>query len=141
MGKRPHRAAARLTRTADGLGIRIVLPGLAIAAPEPLAVSLGGTGTPAHEVLSYGPAYHCGIPSAWVSPEDVSWCTGTARDIHGELINPQAADDPEPFLGVAIDPADPPMYESQAAYRAACPACSPSPTVPAPCRRSVPSSA
>ena len=44
MGKRPHRAA-RLTRTADGLAIRIVMPGLAIAAPEPLAVSVGGSET------------------------------------------------------------------------------------------------
>ena len=77
---------------------------------------LGGIGTPAHEVLNYVPAYYSGIPYPWVTAWDVAWCTGTARDIHGELINPQAADDPEPFLGVAIDPTDPPRYEAQAAY-------------------------
>ena len=66
---------------------------------------MGGIGTPAHEVLNV----RSGLPpaasrAAWVTLEDVEWYTGTARDIHGELINPEAADDPEPFLGVAIDP-------------------------------------
>ena len=77
---------------------------------------LGGAGTPAHEVLNYVPAYYSGIPYPWVTAWDVAWCTGTARDIYGELINPQAAEDPEPFPGVAIDPTDPPRYEAQAAY-------------------------
>ena len=56
---------------------------------------LGGTGTPAHEVLNHVPAYYSGIPYPWVTAWDVEWCTGTARDIHGELINPQAG--PSPF--------------------------------------------
>ena len=46
----------------------------------------------------------------------VAYYTGTATDVDGQVINPKAADDPEPFRGVAIDPADPPVFESQAAY-------------------------
>ena len=45
MGKRPHRAAARLTRTADGLTIKFAIPGLPIATPDPFAASLGGSET------------------------------------------------------------------------------------------------
>ena len=50
---------------------------------------LGGVGTPSHEAFNVSTSYWLGIPSSWVSPEDVSWYTGTARDIHGELINPE----------------------------------------------------
>jgi hypothetical protein len=39
--------------------------------------------------------------------------TGTARDIHGSLINPKPSGT---FEGVAIDPGDPPVFESQASY-------------------------
>ena len=45
-----------------------------------------------------GSSYHCGIPSAWVDAEDVEWCTA------------------EGIAAVPIDPADPPRFESQAAY-------------------------
>lgn len=58
---------------------------------------LGGTGTPAHEVLAYMPRTHYGIPMTWVTPFDVEY--------YGRR-----------FRGQAIDPADPPIYESQAAY-------------------------
>ena len=56
---------------------------------------LGGTGTAAWEVFNVGIAYHCGIPSAWVTPEDLEWCAADA---------------------VPIDPTDPPIYEAQATY-------------------------
>ncbi len=58
---------------------------------------LGGIGTPNHECLAYVPGYHCGTPDSWVTKEDVEY---------------YGAD----FEGVAIDPEDPPQYESQAAY-------------------------
>jgi hypothetical protein len=58
---------------------------------------LGGIGTPVHEVLNYGPAWTYGIPDRWVTVSDVA-CYGPK------------------FRGVAIDPSDPPRYESQAAY-------------------------
>ena len=45
MGKRPHRAAIRPRSAKAGLTIRIIMPGLPITAPDPLAVSLGGSET------------------------------------------------------------------------------------------------
>ncbi len=59
---------------------------------------LGGTGMVAWEALNVGIAYHCGIPSAWVDAEDAEWLTA------------------EGIAAVPIDPADPPRFESQAAY-------------------------
>ena len=57
---------------------------------------LGGTGTPSHEVLNYVPAFSFGLPEAWITDEDVAtW--------------PRLA-------GHAIDPSDPPTFESEAAY-------------------------
>ena len=45
-------------------------------------------------------AYHCGIPSAWVDAEDAEWLTAEST-------------------AAIIDPADPPIYEAQAAYLSA----------------------
>jgi len=82
-------------------------------APEPRQ-RLGGIGTPAHEVLAYAPTFRLGIPVYWVRPWEVAYYTGTARDVEGRLIGQEFAG--RDFRGVAIDPADPPRYESQAAF-------------------------
>ena len=65
-------------------------------APEPRR-RLGGIGTPAHEVSAHVEAYEWGLPTIWVTPADVDR-RGTA------------------FEGVAVDPEDPPSFESEAAY-------------------------
>jgi hypothetical protein len=57
---------------------------------------LGGVGTPHHECLNYVPSFHGGVPDSWIDAGDVA----TYADLDG----------------VAIDPSDPPTFESQAAY-------------------------
>ena len=64
--------------------------------PEP-RLRLGGIGTPSHERLDYTPYYSFGIPSSWITRGDVkSYGAKTT--------------------GPAIDPEDPPRYESQSSY-------------------------
>lgn len=59
---------------------------------------LGGTGTPAHEVLAYVPSFPFGVPAQWITPTDMeTW--------------PSLAGNAEP---VSAD--DPPLFESQASY-------------------------
>lgn len=58
---------------------------------------LGGIGTPDFETLNIVPTFDKGIPDGWVSKFDV------------EYYGPD-------FKGKAIDPEDPPVYESEAAY-------------------------
>jgi len=82
-------------------------------APEPRR-RLGGTGTPAHEVLNQKPSYWFGLPDDWVTQFDVEFYNGRAKDIHGNII-PTPFKDGD-FSGQAIDPEDPPIFESQAAY-------------------------
>lgn len=75
---------------------------------------LGGIGTPAHEVLANVPDFHLGIPVGWVRQWAVDYYNGRKKDIHG---NPIGANYKEgDFKGVVIEPKDPPVYESQAAY-------------------------
>jgi hypothetical protein len=81
-------------------------------APEPRQ-RLGGTGTPAADVLAYVPTFRLGIPSIWVSARDVSFYNGRGRDVNNQPIGQHSGQD---FLGVAIDPMDPPTYEAQATY-------------------------
>jgi hypothetical protein len=81
-------------------------------APEPRQRQ-GGTGTPAFEALAYKPIYSHGLPAVWIEPWMVKYYSGTAVDIRG---NPIGSLVPIDFKGVAIDPIDPPRYESQAAY-------------------------
>lgn len=81
--------------------------------PEP-RVRLGGTGTPDFEVLNYVPSYSYGIPDGWVSQWDESYYNGRSHDIHGERIGTEYEEGH--FAGVAIDPGDPPRYESEASY-------------------------
>jgi hypothetical protein len=80
--------------------------------PEPRK-RIGGTGTPAYEVLCYKPYFSFGLPVSFISPWDVEYYTGVAVDVNGKLINPKPSGR---FKGVAIDPDDPPMFESQATY-------------------------
>ena len=65
-------------------------------APEPRR-RLGGTGTPSYEVSAYVEHYEWGLPDHWVTQPDVDRPGGD-------------------FAGVAIDPSDPPRFESEAAY-------------------------
>lgn len=83
------------------------------AAPEPRQ-RLGGVGTPAAEVLAYAPEFHVGIPADWVESWMVAYYTGRARDVHGRPIGQEFQG--RPFEGRAIDPDDPPRFESEAAY-------------------------
>ena len=75
---------------------------------------IGGKGTPDYEVLAYGPCFDRGIPSGWISEFDEAYYNGRALDVHGQVIatNYKEGD----FSGVAIDPNDPPTFESEAAY-------------------------
>ena len=63
---------------------------------------LGGKGTPKYEVLGYVPRFDRGIPVDWITQEDIALY--------------QRPSERGPFLSVAIDPNDPPVYESEAAY-------------------------
>lgn len=81
-------------------------------APEPRK-RLGGKGTPAHDVLAYKPIYRHGLPAIWIEPWMVKYYGGTAVNIRGEPIGSLI---PTDFKGVAIDPNNPPRFESQAAY-------------------------
>jgi len=73
---------------------------------------LGGVGTPASDVLAYLPTFSYGLPSIWVTRWQVKYYSGLAVDIHGNPIGGKLAI----FKGVAIDPDDPPTFESQATY-------------------------
>jgi hypothetical protein len=83
--------------------------------PEPRQ-RLGGTGTPNYEALSIVPQLERGLPTGWVSAFDVAYYNGRApADAHAwppRSRHPREGD----FAGVAIDPNDPPVYESEAAY-------------------------
>jgi hypothetical protein len=57
---------------------------------------VGGMGTPAHEVLAHRPVFRFGIPTLWVTRFDTEYYND--------------------FAGVAVDPDDPPLFESQATY-------------------------
>jgi hypothetical protein len=81
--------------------------------PEPRQ-RLGGVGTPASDVLAYVPTFRYGLPWIWITHSQVMYYRGLAVDIHGAPIGDRYPTDR--FKGVAIDPNDPPMFESQAAY-------------------------
>jgi hypothetical protein len=83
-------------------------------APEPSRRRLGGVGTPCHEVLAYAEVLDLGIPRHWINARLAAYYRGEARDVHGEPIGVEYRG--SGFRGVAIDPRDPPRYESEAAY-------------------------
>ena len=70
---------------------------------------LGGIGTPKFEVLAHVPLFWCGVPLDWVSRWEVEYY----GDRRAEIGLPPSN---RPFLGLAIDRDDPPMFESEAAY-------------------------
>ena len=75
---------------------------------------LGGTGDPVHDHLNYKPSFACGIPKSFVDAWSVEYFNGRAKDIHGNRIGKEYEDGR--FTGKAIDPGDPPVYESAAGY-------------------------
>ena len=75
---------------------------------------LGGIGTPIYEVLNYVPEFEYGIPVHWVSEWEERYYSGRAKDVRGNPIGSKFHEGH--FEGTAIDPADPPRFESQAAY-------------------------
>lgn len=74
----------------------------------------GGTGTPACDVLAYGRAYVRGIESTWLTPWMVDYYSGRATNVDGIPIGLEFADREFPYT--ALDPADPPAYDSEATY-------------------------
>jgi hypothetical protein len=66
--------------------------------PEPRE-RLGGVGTPNYEALCYVPSFSFGIPDGWIDQSDVAYYGKSGT-----------------FKGVAIDPDDPPLFESEATY-------------------------
>jgi hypothetical protein len=73
---------------------------------------LGGIGTPASDALAYKPTFSYGLPWVWITQRDVRYFSGLAVDIYGAPIGGNL----RVFKGVAIDPDDPPTFESQATY-------------------------
>jgi hypothetical protein len=81
--------------------------------PEP-RLRLGGVGTPVHEVLAHVPSFEYGLPVLWVERWMTEYYNGRAKDVHGKPIGTNHK--PGDFKGVQIDPDNPPVFESQAAY-------------------------
>ena len=75
---------------------------------------IGGIGTPDYEVLNHVPHFYKGIPTGWVSKFDEEYYNGRRKDIHGNPIGTEYKEGH--FKGVAIDPNDPPVFESEAVY-------------------------
>jgi hypothetical protein len=82
-------------------------------APEKARRRRGGIGDPAHDHLAYTETYGHGIPSIFLDPFSVDYYNGRARDVHGNKIGDHKEGS---FSGRAIDPSDPPRYESEATY-------------------------
>lgn len=75
---------------------------------------LGGVGAWVSEHLNIVPELPFGIPDHWVSAWQVAYYNGRAVDVHGVPIGKNYHEGH--FTGVAVDPADPPVFESQATY-------------------------
>ena len=80
--------------------------------PEPRK-RLGGIGSAQHDVLNVTPSFAFGIPTCWVDQWQFDYYTGIAVDVNGKLVNPNPSGT---FNGVAINPDDPPQFESQPVY-------------------------
>jgi hypothetical protein len=61
---------------------------------------------------SSAPEGRTDIPTIWITKRDVMYFSGTAVDIHGAPIG----DDLREFEGIAIDPDDLLIFESEATY-------------------------
>lgn len=79
--------------------------------PSP-RLRLGGIGTPAFEVLANAPAFWLGVPLTWVTFWQVAYYGCQAVGQGKRIPYHRKA----PFHGVPIDRADPPLFESEAAY-------------------------
>ena len=75
---------------------------------------LGGVGTPSCDVTCARSGFDKGIPAGWVDQWQVDYYNGRAKDIHGNPIGTKFKEGD--FEGVAIDPKNPPVFESVAAY-------------------------
>jgi len=75
---------------------------------------MGGIGTPDYEVLAYAQRFEKGIPAGWISKSEEDYFSGRSLDIHGKPIGTDYKEGD--FKGVAIDPDDPPRYESEAVF-------------------------
>jgi hypothetical protein len=75
---------------------------------------IGGIGTPSSDVLAIAPSFERGIPGHWVKPFDEKYYNGRFMDVDGKKVGSFSSDGY--FKGKAIDPADPPRFESQASY-------------------------
>lgn len=84
-------------------------------APE-MRQRLGGIGDACHDVLAYGESYDLGIPNLWLDQDTVDLYNGRRKDIHSQPITADGKWFEGNFKGVAVDPNDPPKFESQAAY-------------------------
>jgi hypothetical protein len=73
---------------------------------------LGGVGAPLSEALGQVASLHRGIPDRWLSPVDVALYSGRAVDVHGKAFRELKGR----FPHKAIDPNDPPQFESEATY-------------------------
>lgn len=60
---------------------------------------LGGSGRPIFEVLAYSPSYTCGLPNHWVTQIEAD-CYPDSQKVRDGV----------------VDPDNPPVFESQAAY-------------------------
>jgi hypothetical protein len=65
-------------------------------------------------VVAYAKELDVGVPAHWVSAWQAAYYRGDARDVHGQPIGVEYRG--SGFRGVAIDPHDPPRFESEAAY-------------------------
>jgi hypothetical protein len=79
--------------------------------PPPVPrLRLGGIGVGCHECLAHGLVYSFGIPGHWLNQELADFYNGRSKG--GRVTHAKEGDFPWP----AVDPEDPPVFESQAAY-------------------------
>lgn len=105
--------APRWPRPALPLGLRDLGDVLLRNLCEPRA-RVGGTGTEWYRAFGAIPYLPFGLPYSFVSAFEAAYHRGEARDIHGHPIGQEFKG--SGFTGVAVDPADPPTYESEASY-------------------------
>jgi len=76
---------------------------------------IGGIGDLMHEIGFYEPT-DCphGIPMDWVAKWQVEYYNGRFKDIHGNVVDSGFKEGD--FKEVAIDPNNPPIYESESVY-------------------------
>ena len=75
---------------------------------------IAGIGDPAYEHLALVPTFDCTVPTTFVTPFDEEYYNGRRVDIRGNRIGTEFHEGN--FQGRAIDPNNPPQYESEAAY-------------------------